>query len=96
VVAKLGAHGYESIEAEAIDDAKAVMEDRPDLAIVDERFVHALASCSVPLIALTQPGARSVVVASGACCAVEKPLREDELMRAVRWVEDVYARSPRA
>jgi hypothetical protein len=93
VAAILSAHGCAPVEAETADDARAVIAaDPPDFAIVDEALVEALATRSLPWIALARRGARPVVVDAGACCVVEKPIRERELMRAVGWVAQVYCR----
>ena len=93
VSAILSAHGCGPVEAETVDDARTVIRaDPPDFAIVDEAFVAALASRTLPWIALARRGARPFVVDAGACCVVEKPIREDELMRAVGWVAQVYCR----
>jgi hypothetical protein len=93
VAAILSAHGCAPVEAETVDDARKVLgTDPPDFAIVDEALVAALAPRSLPWIVLARPGARPVVVDAGACCVVEKPIRERELMRAVGWVVQVYCR----
>jgi DNA-binding response OmpR family regulator len=86
-------YGCTPVPAETVEDARAVIAaDPPDFAIVDEVLVSDLASPSLPTIALARLGARPLVIEAGACCAVEKPIREDELMRAVGWVVQVYCR----
>jgi hypothetical protein len=86
----LAAAGIAPIEAETAEDARAVMQvDPPEIAIVDEAVVGALAPLPVPWIALGRKGPRAPLVAAGACCVVEKPFIPEDLLRAVAWALDL-------
>ena len=91
----LEADAFTPIEAETAEDVIALMRtDPPRVAIVDEDLVGSLPRLPVPWIALGRRGCgREAFVVAGACCVVEKPFAADDLLRAVRWVLEVYPAS---
>jgi DNA-binding response OmpR family regulator len=88
----LSESGFEPVEAATVADALAVLATAPPLlAIVDEELVGQLTGVRIPVIALGRRDVAASLVDAGACCVVENPFQPEALLRAVRWVLEVYS-----
>jgi DNA-binding response OmpR family regulator len=87
----LAANGFAPVEAETVEDAVSILAtDPPVVAVVNENLVGDLRSWGVPIIGLAMPGSRFRLIDAGARCVVDKPFTAEDLLRAVRWVLEVY------
>ena len=106
----LKAHGYTPVEAETAEDAlEAAALHPPDLMLVDHSLpgrsgadlVRAIRQneCewlrSVPIVGLSGArGSEQPLLEAGASCFVPKPIRSEQILKAVRWAVDVYQPGP--
>lgn len=90
----LEARGCTAIGVEDLGAAAGLAADPPDVIIADEAILEAEPEAlrglrerlpRVPVIGLSAPLRRRGPPRAGVDCAVEKPPRDDQLLRAVRW-----------
>jgi DNA-binding response OmpR family regulator len=85
--------GLEPVEAGSFGAAVlALAGDPPEIGLVDEQLAPRLGAVvtRVRWIALGRVHERASLTAAGACCVIDKPFGAEDLLRAVRWVTEVY------
>lgn len=112
VAEMISRHGFVPLAVESAETAlRSAAGERPDVAIVDQnlpgasgaRFVRLMRASSderlrtLPVIGLSRrPWSERELIDAGACCFIQKPIDVHELVRAIRWVLEVYGPHPAA